>query len=70
MRDGVAAARQLVNDGFSCALSKALASFSDSHEERSFQKKVQCLTLGAVRIQGGAVTIARSSLIGCNYTTG
>ena len=40
MRDGVLAARQLVNDGFSCALSKALASFSDSHEERSFQKKL------------------------------
>ena len=40
VRDGVAAAKQLIMDGFQCPLSEALASFSETHEERSFQKNL------------------------------
>ena len=40
VRDGITAAKQLVKDGFGCSLSNALSAFSESHEERSFQKNL------------------------------
>lgn len=43
MKDAVAEAKQLIKDGFSCPLSESIAAFSETHEERSFQR-----TLGFV----------------------
>lgn len=49
VRDGVSAAKQLIMDGFQCPLSEALASFSETHEERSFQKNL-CQNLRFVNL--------------------